>query len=585
LNNKHWEALIDLQCEQPRSLGMELERLAVQSADKIALTYKNRKFTYKELNCWSNRYSNYFRQQGLKKGDVVALLMENCPEYLMLVSGLSKLGVIVALINTGIRRGVLARDINLSEAKAIIVGHKCLDIFLEAITMVRLKSPAKFYVAGKKENGIPDKMLDLDMLVKSASDENPSTTTSINSKDQLVYLYTPGQSGLRKAVAVKQERWLKHGHFLSCFASLNENTVQYMCLPLYYHSGFIAAYSSMIISGSTMVLCENFSVQRFWQELRVYNANFVIAVGQMARYLYNQPEKPDDIDNPLEIMISNGMRSDLIESFRRRFGLKHIMEAYATTEGVGLFINYEETPSMCGNLSLNGRRQGEVVRYDFSQDKIVYQEDGRAQKCLPGEVGLLLCEINELNSFPGYINDPEATELCILRNVFGQGDQYFKTGDLMQLHENGYISYVERLGDAYRCKGITVSAIQVADVIKKFYGGIEECLVYPVKIPWVEGSCGMASLKLLEGENLNWSEFSKHINQRMPEHARPIFIRITQNLNWDQAENELKKSWREEGFNIDVVKDPMYFLDPQLNYYVPLTREIYNRIIDQTIKF
>ena len=80
-------------------------------------------------------------------------------------------------------------------------------------------------------------------------------------------------------------------------------------------------------------------------------------------------------------------------------------------------------------------------------------------------VGVLLCEINAINVFYGYVNDPEATEAKIIRNAFSEGDTYLNTYDLMELHENDYISFVDRLGDTYRWKAKTVSAEQVADVI------------------------------------------------------------------------------------------------------------------------
>jgi len=583
---EHWDIIQSLQEEQNLSLGRELETWARQNGEKHALIYKDKQISYGQLNAGANRYANCFRELGFKKGDVVALLMKNRPEYLMAVSGLSKLGVIVSLIDVGIRGDTMARDINLCEPRAIIVGAELAEIFAGIEPRLRLRTPGLILVeGGDSGQKLSERMQYLIPLLQAASDSNPPDTDSISSEDLLVYLYTPGHSGMRKAVPVSQQRSLVKAHFFGLLGHMDEHTVQYMCLPLHYNGGFIGAYTAMIATGSAMLLRQDFSVQKFWHELRTYGANYFISVGEMGRYLFSQPSQEDDLDNPLEVMICNGMWGSLMDSFRKRFGVKNIIELYTKTEGVGNFVNYEEIPDMCGNLTLLDIRQGEVVKYDFKSKDIRRDESGWAMKCATGEAGLLICEINQLNRFYPYLNDEEASEKALLHNVFREGDQYFHSGDLVQLYENDYISYVDRLGDTYRWKGRTVAANQVADVIRKFYGGIEDAVAYGVKVPGQEGRCGMAVIKLLEDESLDWQGFIKYINSRMPEHARPIFIRMVTELQADQSSEDYKESLRQEGFDLTKVKDPIYFLHPDSDQYLPLIPELYKDIQNQEIRF
>lgn len=266
-----------------------------------------------------------------------------------------------------------------------------------------------------------------------------------------------------------------------------------------------------------------------------------------------------------------------MEPFKQRFGLEHIVEIYGSAEGVGSYLNFEEIPGMCGNLNVNELRQGEVVKYDQESDELIRDQNGRLMRCEPGEIGVLLSEINELHVFTGYLNDPVATEAKVIRNAFQDGDQYLNTEDLVQLHENDYISFVDRMGDTYRWCGITVSANRVADVIIKFYGAIEDVLVYGVQIPGIEGRCGMAALKLLDDEKLDWKGFVRHINRRMPPHARPIFLRITDEP--DLTNISLKKRFRREGYDPAIIKDPIYFYDENKEAYIKLTDELYRDII------
>lgn len=584
IKNEFNKLLTSLEPGSKWSLGWYLEKHAGKKPDKVAILYEERTITYSELNAGANRYANCFARLGFKRGDVIVLLMANRPEYLMAATGLSKLGVIISLVDIGIREDVMAHDINLCEARAVILGQELLGIFAEIEPRIRLRSPALILVDGDDDSNLTGRMQALQPLLKAVSDSNPDTTSTISSEDIMAYLYTPGHSGPRKAVPISQQNCLFRAHLFGMFGYMNENTVQYTCLPLHYNGGFIGAYTAMIVSGSAMVLRQRFSLSRFWDDVRKCGANYLLAVGEIGRYLYSQPEQGNDADNPLEVMVSAGMWGPLVEPFRQRFGLKHIIEIYTHTEGVGAFFNYEEITGMCGNLSLLGMHQGEVVQYNFSGRQIKRDAAGRAIKCSVGDLGLLICEINQFNKFSGYINDPEASEQAILSNVFREGDQYFDTGDLVRLHENNYISFIDRLGDTYRWKGRTVSASQVADVLKKFYGGIEDAVVYGVKVPAMEGRCGMAILQLLEDEQLNWPAFTKHINRRMPEHARPLFIRIADRLEGDQYSEEYKEKLRQEGFNPNKIKDPIVFLEPQSDQYIPLTFDLYKQIMAEEIQ-
>lgn len=583
---RHLKTVLSLREPQFMSLGSELESQAAIRPSHPAILWEDEVITYQELNTRANLYANFFLKKGFKKGDVVALLMQNRPEFLIAASGLSKLGVIVSLINSGVRGEVLAHALSICGARALIVGHELLEAFLEVKDKVSFLPPAEIFVECEKNtaDNIPSGIQNLNNLLSAMSSENPPTTSTVSSEDIIVYIYTSGTTGFPKATAVTQKRWLILGHLFALYGQMTPQTVQYMVLPLYHNSGFDIGYSSMLVSGSTMALKRKFSARAFWDDVRKYNAQMFIYVGELCRYIYNQPPRPDDADNPLVLVVGNGMRGDLMEPFRKRFNIKHIYEIYGATEGVGSFLNMEEIPGMCGNLVLNGMRQGEIIKYDLENDEIVRDENGYAVKCEVGEIGLLVCEINELNRFAGYVNNPEATEAKILRNLFRPGDEYFNSGDLVKLHENDYFSFVDRLGDTFRWKSENVSTNQVSDVINK-YGHIEDANVYGVKIPNTEGRCGMVALKLLEGESIDWDDFARYVIEKLPSYARPYFVRIRDRIDATESFKQVKKHLQAEGFNPETISDPLYFLHPELNTYVPLTAELYQDIITHKIRF
>ncbi|HWQ74311.1 MAG TPA: long-chain-acyl-CoA synthetase [Syntrophomonas sp.] len=578
------QVLASLGQTQMISLGSELEYQAATRPDHPILIFEERVITYREFNALANRYANHFAALGLQKGDVVALLMENRPEFLIAASGLSKLGVIVSLVNNGVRKEVLAHALNICDAKMLIIGYELLDAFMEIKDKVHLQDPG-FIFAETEGNQLelPAGITDLKVLA-GASDANPPSTGQVSTDDVIVYIYTSGTTGFPKACAVTQKRWIALGNQYTLFGELTPEKAQYMVLPLYHNSGFDIGFSSTVVSGGTMVLRRKFSASKFWEDVRKYNVNLFIYVGELCRYIYNQPERADDADNPLYMISGNGMRGDLMEPFRKRFDIKIIKEVYGATEGVGSFLNLNEIPGMCGSLDMLGRRQGEIIKYDLDKDEIVRDNNGYAIKCEIGETGLLICEINAMNVFAGYVNNPQATEEKIMHNVLREGDCYFDSGDLVCLAEDDYFSFVDRLGDTFRWKSENVSTNQVSNVVNKF-GQMEDVNVYGVQIPGLEGRCGMAAIKLMDGEVIDWSKLGAFVCEKLPSYARPYFIRLRDTIDATNSFKQLKKQLQTEGFDPAAIKDPLYFLDPEKNIYVELTPQLYEDIVNHKLKF
>lgn len=579
------DLILSLRDPQNVSLGWQLENLAQKKPQHPAILYENRVVSYSEFNSLANRYANYFADLGLNKGDVIALMMNNRPEYLIAAAGLSKLGVVVSLINPELRGAVLAHGINLSEARALILGQEFADLFSTIREEVRLKSPALIFIENANPDlPLPGNMRPLNPLLDQASAENPAGTGQVSSKDILLYMFTSGTRGWRKAVPVLQQRWLTMGQQYALYGGINENSILYMGLPLYLQAGFNVCFSGMLATGCTMLLKPDFSVSEFWSDVRRHGVNIFMGVGEMCRYLYDLPPRADDRDHPLKTVITNGMLPDLVEPFRQRFGLEHVIEVYGTTENVGSFINYEEIPGMFGSLTINSVRQGEVARYDKQAESFLRDPNGYLIKCRPGDSGVLLGEINDYNPFLGYINDPEASESIVIHSAFRKGDLYLNTMDLVRLHDDEHLSFLHRMGDSYRWKGKTVSSSAVEDVILRFFAGVEDVDVFGVEVPGYEGRCGMAVIKQIDGEDLNLKGLAAHINRRMPPHARPVFLRIVKTLPDDGDLQQFKDKFEAEEFNRPAISDPLYYYNLEDNAYQHLTVEKYWAIMNRAIK-
>lgn len=577
--------LLSLKNPKKMSLGSVLEKQARKNPTQAAILYEDRVISYREFNESANRYAHLFQQRGFKKGDVVALLMENRPEYLIAVAGLAKLGIIVSLVNTGVRGKVLSHAINICSAQAIIIGNELLPAFAEVRADVVFRNPGTVFVEDDGQSIEAKEVEDLNALLRDMPVTNPGTTAGITTDDTLVYIYTSGTTGYPKATASKHHNWFMLGYGSGGLGlMMTPGDILYNCLPLYHNSGINIAFSSFLVHGSTFALRRKFSARNFWNDIRKYRASHFIYIGELCRYLNNQPPQPDDRDSPLEYILGNGMRGDYWMDFKNRFGIKRIIEVYGATEGVARIINLKQIPGMMGGLNVIGTRIGEVVCYDIENEQIVCDSRGIPVKCQPGETGLLLCEINQRAKFAGYVNNPEATESKIMRDVFKKGDQYFNSGDLVKLHPRDYVSFVDRLGDTFRWKGENVATNEVADILNQF-GHIEDSNVYGVQVPGAEGRCGMVALKLQPDYQMDWQALAAFVLANLPVYARPYFVRLRDEIDATNSFKQVKTRLQQEGFDPDKITDPLYFLDPRCGEYVPLDKQIYQEIIDHQVAF
>ncbi|KAL3225408.1 hypothetical protein MRX96_025836 [Rhipicephalus microplus] len=203
---------------------------------------------------------------------------------------------------------------------------------------------------------------------------------------------------------------------------------------------------------------------------------------------------------------------------------------------------------------------------------------GSAFPCEPDEVGELVGRIvrdDHIHSFDGYANKA-ATSKKVYKDVFKKGDLAFASGDLLVMDEFGYLFFKDRTGDTFRWKGENVSTSEVEGVVARI-AGLTDCAIYGVEIPGSEGKAGMAAICDPEGK-LDLKAFLRDVRNALPAYAIPLFIRVVKDLEATGTYKIKKVDLQKQQYDIDLIDDPMYFLDLIANEYVPLTREVYEKI-------
>ncbi|MCH7479207.1 MAG: AMP-binding protein, partial [SAR324 cluster bacterium] len=290
--------------------------------------------------------------------------------------------------------------------------------------------------------------------------------------------------------------------------------------------------------------------------------------------LVNSPPGPYDRNHKVDRILGNGLRPDIWEVFRKRFGVEHIREFYASTEGNAATLNMNDVVASVGKPVLTDNLA--VLRFDVEKEEYLRDDAGFCIRCDSGEVGALVGGISAALPFSGYTNSEE-TEKKLLRDVFKAGDSYFKTGDLLKKDADGNYFFVDRIGDTFRWKGENVSTHEVAEIISTF-PGVSFVTVFGVEVPATEGRVGMAAVTMEKENAFDPQAFYRFTEDQLPGYSRPAFLRLKPELEVTGTFKLLKVDLKHTGYNPELVSDELFFRQGETKNYVPLDKALFDRI-------
>jgi fatty-acyl-CoA synthase len=566
-----------------RIFPVVIEELATQFPDKAALVFDREQLTYDQLGHRANRYARWALKQGLVQGDVVCLLMSNRPEYLATWIGLSSVGVIVSLLNTGLPGASLAHCLNTVSPKHIIVAAEFADAIVAA--QPYLTDRAKIWVHGSGQPDFPRIDLEIGNLSGEKLDRDERRPLTLH--DCALYIYTSGTTGLPKAARVSHHRVMQWSYWFAGLMGTQSDDRMYDCLPLYHSVGGVVATGAVLVSGGSVVLREKFSAHRFWDEIVAWDCTLFQYIGELCRYLVHTPHRPSEIAHRIRLCCGNGLRMDIWQEFKNRFRIPRILEFYAATESNVSLYNLEGVPGSVGRIPpfLAHRSPLALVKVDADTARLIKDEQGLCIRCAVNEVGEAIGKIDDdseslARRFDGY-TDREASEQRIMRDVFKSGDCWFRTGDLMRTGDNGFFYFIDRIGDTFRWKGENVSTTEVAAALMAC-PGVADAAVYGVQIPGTDGRAGMAAIVI--DRSFNLAALPDFLQARLPEYAHPAFLRICERLEATSTFKQIKGNLIRQGYDPSVVMDWLYVKDRKHQGFVRLDQALFDDIQNGTIK-
>lgn len=550
---------------------------AKRNPNKPFIIFEERTLTYQDVDKRSNQFANAFRTVcALNQGDIVALMMCNDPDFICVWLGLCKVGCEVAFLNVNIKARALLQCLQSCGSKALIVGADLVSLVEEVWSDLKKDNMLVWVMDHSSPCQEFGTLLD---KVQDVTDEKIHDLPTVNIMSNFLFIFTSGTTGLPKAARVGHLKAVMSMAFLEMCGAV-PNDIIYITLPLYHMSASLLAVGGCISLGATCVIKKKFSASQFWTDCAKYNVTVVQYIGELCRYLMNQPVVREERAHSVRLFAGSGLRSDVWKGLSQRFGKIKVREGYGLTEASIGFLNYTDEVGPIGRASYFNKLSMpfELLRYDPQQYEPVRTHTGRCMRVNKGEAGILVAPLTAMNQFLGYAGNKVQTEKKMLRDVFKPGDVYFNTGDLLLLDHRGFLYFRDRIGDTFRWKGENVSTTEVSEVLGSLEF-IQEANVYGVTVPGNEGRVGMAAVVLKPDYQLDGPKLFSHLVDTLPAYAWPWFLRVQISLDVTETFKQQKSKLVQEGFNPDIISDPLFFLDNCLKSYVVLTPHIFKDIV------
>lgn len=482
----------DLIAHQAKALG-----------EQPYILFEDRRVSFAEFDRGTCRAANGLAARGARPGDGVAILMGNCPEYLFLFQGMPRGGFYSVPVNVSLKGEGLRYILTHSDVKYLVVDDTLFPRIAELGD--RVGAIREIFVRRTTAQPLPRGTLDLEALLDAPSARPDHEPTP----DDLTYLmYTSGTTGFPKGVVNRNRTSNVQGFMALAAFLIKPDDVLYTCLPLFHANALILTAGWALCAGRPFGLEKRFSASGFWESIRRFGATQFNALGAMIPILMKQPEKPEDADNPVRLVISAACPANLWVPFEKRFGVK-IWEAYGAVDGGGVII-----------MNLGNAPVGSVGSPAAGTEWKLAHDDGNP---VPhGQVGELVTRVAD-RSTRGveYYKNPEASAEKV------RGD-WLHSGDLFYADEKGNLYFVDRKTDSMRRRGENISSWEVENVVEK-HPAVTECAAFGVPSDLGEDEV-MIWVKPKEGAALDLKDLIHHCARNMAYFMVPRYVEVVEDI-------------------------------------------------------
>ena len=453
--------------------------LARADDDRPALLFEDRCWSWREYVRACVARAHLLLELRAEGPFHVGVLLDNVPEYPMLLGAAALAGAALVGINPTRRGAELERDVRHSDARILATEERHapelagLDLPIAPERRFEIESEAWREAVGRHAG-------------------KPAPRTPVDPRAPYLLIFTSGTTGHPKAAICSQARLAGVAMAAKDLPqiALRADDVTYLAMPLFHSNALMVGWATSLAVGAAMALRRKFSASGFLPDVRRYGCTYMPYVGKPLSYVLATPERPDDADNPLRRCFGNEGTPRDIGLFEKRFACS-VTDNYGSTEGGIAIAKTPDTPpnalgqGLPGTLILDPQTGKECPRARF---------DAHGRLCNADLAVGEIANTQTASSFEGYWNNPEADAERTHQGIYWSGDLGYRD-------EAGFLYFAGRNYDWLRVDGENFAATPVEAILNR-HPGVLLSAVYAVPNASV-GDDVMAALLLREGHRFD----------------------------------------------------------------------------------
>jgi crotonobetaine/carnitine-CoA ligase len=490
-----------------RTIGKLLRHQAVHVPKDLWLMFGEERFTFAEADAAVDRYAAGMQRLGISQGTVVGVMLDNGPDFAFVALGLARLGAVMVPINLELKGRSLRHVLTQSEMTVLMTTPthwKSVELVANEAVMLQM-----VVVDGHIPKADVD-VVELSVVRAGRHLEEVEVETT----DLWCVMYTSGTTGPSKGAAMTHQYWYVAPQTVTVDRAILPDDVFYVCSPMFHAGSWLVQIFPSLLLGLPVGIDEGFSTSTFWDRIRMYGATQILTMAASHVWLWNEPHRDDDADNPARVWAPVPLPPELYEPFKKRFGIDHLWFTYGGTEFMSVTKTIVGEPLKPGS---SGRARHGVE---------LLVVDNHDLPVPPGTVGELLVRPTIPQSiFNGYYRNPEATLAAF-------GNLWYHSGDLVVIDADGELFFVDRKADYLRVRGENVSSFEVESALGD-HPGVDEVAAFSLataEAASVKEDEIKVAIVRTSGSDLTAAALIEFAVDQLPKFAVPRFVEFVDDL-------------------------------------------------------
>lgn len=501
--------------------------------DREAIVFESDRITFTQLNSRVNKVANAFTSLGLKKGDIIAMLQVNCPEYIEAYFACAKLGIIYQPLNFRAKENELQFLLEHSKAKAVLVGKRYVNMINSILN--NLTSLKHIITLEEKVDNLPF----YNDLLKNYPDDD--VFTEIGDDDVTILMYTAGTTGKPKGVP------LRHNGFVSYVlgnvepVNLDNSEKNILTMPLYHVAGMQSMLAA-IYGGRTLVLMRQFEINDWFKTIQNEHINRAMLVPTMLKYIVDYPDFSSYDLSSLKVITYGAapMPIDVISKAIKMMPWINFINAFGQTETASTIAALGPEDHVIEGTDEEKEKKLRRLTQSIGKplpDVEVKITDETGAEVTRGTVGNIVARGPRVMT--GYWQDEEKTKQAFT------SDGWLITKDRGWIDEDGYIYLMGRDDDIIIRAGENIAPGEIENVLAEHPAVEESAVIGVTDNEW--GQVPVAVVVLKKGSSATSEELIEHCHKRLASFKRPQKVYIVDELPRNTLgkilKNELRKKY------------------------------------------